>query len=57
MSIIFIYHILFQEIRKNSNKQPNLILKGIRRRTTKAQSYQKERNKKHQRGNNPRKDQ
>ena len=47
---------LSQEIRKNSNKQPNLILKGIKR-TTKAQSYQKEGNKKHQRRNNLRKDQ
>ena len=32
------------EIRKVSNKQSNLILKGTRKRTNKTQNWQKERN-------------
>ena len=43
---------LSQERRKISNKQPNLPSKGIlKRRTSKAQSQQKEGNNKDHRGN------
>ena len=44
-------HFIPQESRKISNKQPNLSLKRIRKRTNKTPNQQKEGNNKDKRGN------